>query len=205
MIEIEAPSEFVCPLTLDVMDDPIMTKYGQSYERSALLEWLQSGHGVCPLSRRPLHLQDIVTNHGLRMKVEEWRKDNGEDAPVVVKPANPLQIYGFITLPSKDDYTDRTLGEDEGDLFFLQLAAMRLEENEEVPSSEEATVLPQPGDSTVGRRRTLRTRRASTGSAAPRPITALSPQTNDNRRSSTWRPFKGLRKLFAGSNRNASL
>ena len=183
-----------------------MTKYGQSYERSALLEWLQSGHGVCPLSRRPLHLQDIVTNHGLRMKVEEWRKDNGEDAPVVVKPANPLQIYGFITLPSKDDSTDRTLGEgeDEDDLFFLRLAAMRLEEEEEAPSAEEATVPSQPGDSTVGRRRTLRTRRASTGSAAPRPITALSPQTNNNRRSSTRRPFKGLRKLFSGSNRNAS-
>ena len=118
MIEIEAPSEFVCPLTLDVMNDPIMTKYGQSYERSALLEWLQSGHGVCPLSRRPLHLQDIVTNHGLRMKVEEWRKENGEETPVVVKSTNPLQIYGFITLPTKDDSTDRTLqeeGEDDED------------------------------------------------------------------------------------------
>lgn len=189
-----------------------MTKYGQSYERSALLEWLQSGHGVCPLSRRPLHLQDIVTNHGLRMKVEEWRKDNyGEDAPVAVKPVNPLQIYGFITLPTKDDSTDRTLEEgddddDDDDLFFLRLAAMRLEERSSPSPVEEGQ--PQQDDSTAGRRRWRgppRARRASTGSALSRPITAVTPsQTNTNRRSSTRRPFKGLRKLFAGSNRSSS-
>ena len=188
MIEIEAPSEFVCPLTLDVMDDPIMTKYGHSYERSAILQWLRSGQGVCPLSRRPLQLQDLVTNHGLRIRIQQWRTANGEDNPVVVKPINHMPIYGFITLPTKDDGTDRTQDAEADDLFFLQLAAMRMGQSlqevqqPETQAAEEST----PGRQ---RRRQHQRRRASTGSA----------QQQQRRRSTITRPFRGLRNLLVGS------
>lgn len=197
MIEIEAPDDYTCPLTLDTMEDPIMTKYGQSYERSAILQWLQSGSGVCPLSRRPLHLQDLVTNHGLRMKIQEWRKENGDESAVVVKPAPLMQIYGFITLPLKDDSTDRTTDEDD-DLFYLQLTALRLGQSVESLQTTPEELQPETttgaatGESTSsGRRRTRpqATRRASTGSSL---------QTTSSRRRPIARPFRGLRNLLVG-------
>ncbi|CAB9497140.1 Putative E3 ubiquitin-protein ligase LIN [Seminavis robusta] len=189
MIEIEAPAEYLCPLTLDVMSDPVMSKYGQSFERSEILQWLKSGHGVCPLSRRPLSLQDLVTNHALRLKISEWRKEHGEEETIVVNPY-ASQIYGFITLPSKDDPTDRTVDEDE-DVFFLQLAAWRLGLGD--PPSAAAPDANEPQQTTavtgiphIGRRNRRQRRRNSTGSAS----------NNPHRQNRSIR--RRLRNLFAG-------
>ena len=132
--EVEAPSDYTFPLTLAVMDDPVMTKYGQSFERSAILQWLKAGHGACPLSRRPLSLADIVTNHSLRLKIVEWKKEMGEEVTIVVNAANRELVYGFITIPTKEmDSTEGTLNsEDEDDLLAFVTSAMR--QNEEAES-----------------------------------------------------------------------
>lgn len=71
------PDEFICPITQEIMVDPIMSRYGQSYERQAIVEWLASGTNACPLTRQPLNLQNLVTHHSLRMRIQEWHKVNG--------------------------------------------------------------------------------------------------------------------------------
>lgn len=183
MIEVEAPYEYLCPLTLDVMDDPVMSKYGQSFERSEILEWLKAGHGVCPLSRRPLSLQDLVTNHGLRMRISEWRRENGDENVVVVTPPTTSHIYGFITLPNKDDGTDRTIDEEE-DLFYLQLAALGLGGPPPQLLANGTNTAPSPVSGEPPRRRSP-PRRNSTG------------VHRRSRGRSARRPFRGLRNLFS--------
>jgi hypothetical protein len=179
MIEIEAPEEYLCPLTLDVMTDPVMSKYGQSFERSEILRWLRSGHGVCPLSRRPLSLQDLVTNHALKLRISEWRKEHGEEDTVSVQ-RSLCHVYGFITLPTKDEATDRTVDE-EDDLLYL-MVAMRLGH----PVPQLGTTATQP----LGRRG--RQRRLST-------VTATSvEQGNQPQNRPIRRPMRGLRSLFNG-------
>ena len=37
---IQPPEKFICPLTLEVMEHPVMSKYGHNFERSAIMEWL---------------------------------------------------------------------------------------------------------------------------------------------------------------------
>jgi hypothetical protein len=69
-------NEFRCPLTLEIMEDPVMTRLGHSYERNALFLWLQKNQ-VCPLTRNPLKLSDIITNKALKGKIQEWKKKNG--------------------------------------------------------------------------------------------------------------------------------
>lgn len=66
------PQEFLCPLTMDVMKDPVVTKYGQSYEREAILEWLV-GSKTDPMTRQPLRLRDIITNHNLKLQIRNWQ------------------------------------------------------------------------------------------------------------------------------------
>merc|ERR1712167_477382 len=44
----ECPAEFECPITLDVMQDPVIAADGHSYERQALLEWFSSGNSTSP-------------------------------------------------------------------------------------------------------------------------------------------------------------
>jgi hypothetical protein len=107
--EIQVPDMFVCPLTLDLMQDPVISKYGQSYEREAILQWLTEGHTVCPLTRRRLEMRDIITNHKLRAEIRKWQVQNEQDVTVFVAPTREVKFCGLIAIPEKDsDSTDRT-------------------------------------------------------------------------------------------------
>lgn len=51
------PHSFICPLTQDIMKDPVIDPEGNSYEREAILEWLNrdgTGVGTSPVTRRRL-------------------------------------------------------------------------------------------------------------------------------------------------------
>jgi hypothetical protein len=69
----EVPEEYICPLTLCIMSDPVVSKDGKNYDRKAILKWLAGGHGNCPLTRQPLHLSSLVPNHKLRRSIQEWK------------------------------------------------------------------------------------------------------------------------------------
>jgi U-box domain len=71
----ETPSEFICPLTLCIMNDPIMVIWGSSFERSAIFKWIMNGNQTCPLTRRELHIHDLVTNYALKHKIQQWKQD----------------------------------------------------------------------------------------------------------------------------------
>jgi hypothetical protein len=113
--DLEIPDEYTCPLTLELMKDPVMTKYGNSYERSAILKWVARGNARCPLTRRPLHLSDIVTNHHLRGKIRQFQKENELDLTIFVTP-EWNDFYGYFTMPEEDlDETERS-DEDEEEI-----------------------------------------------------------------------------------------
>ena len=75
---IEIPENFICPITQELMTDPVVTRYGQSYERSAIIEWIAKGKD-CPLTRQPLSLSGIITNHSLRSQIRQWQVKNELD------------------------------------------------------------------------------------------------------------------------------
>jgi hypothetical protein len=70
------PEEFICPLTLELFHNPVVTRWGHSFERGALLRWLKSHEG-CPLTRNPMSLRDIIANSALKERIEEWKVKHG--------------------------------------------------------------------------------------------------------------------------------
>jgi hypothetical protein len=80
------PEEFVCPIGLCVMNDPVVSKDGQNYDRQAILQWLSQGNTTCPLTRQPLKPSLLVPNVGLRMNIMEWKTGQG------IKPDDPLDF-----------------------------------------------------------------------------------------------------------------
>ncbi len=64
-----APDCFCCPITMDWFLDPVVTKYGDSYERDAIERHVRD-HGTDPLSRRPLSLEDLFPNRAMREAVQ---------------------------------------------------------------------------------------------------------------------------------------
>ena len=66
------PHSFLCPITCDVMDRPVVAADGHSYELEAITQWLQS-HTTSPLTNAPLHNTGLIPNVALRSAIEEWR------------------------------------------------------------------------------------------------------------------------------------
>uniref|UniRef100_A0A7S3KXJ4 U-box domain-containing protein n=1 Tax=Amphora coffeiformis TaxID=265554 RepID=A0A7S3KXJ4_9STRA len=74
--EDDIPEEFICPITNEIMRNPLMSVHGFSFEREAIFEWLQS-HSTCPLSRRELTVSKLVSNCALQERIRGWCEANG--------------------------------------------------------------------------------------------------------------------------------
>lgn len=76
----EAPEDFTCPITLQVMVRPLCTRSGRNFERSAILEWI-GRTGQCPLTRQPMSPSDLIPNRPLELRIKVWRDNNGIKPP----------------------------------------------------------------------------------------------------------------------------
>lgn len=68
-------SSFICPITRQVMKDPVQVSSGQTYERSAIEQWFEGGETTCPLGVK-LKNTKVKPNHALRQSISEWRERN---------------------------------------------------------------------------------------------------------------------------------
>ena len=59
------PKSYICPLTMSVMFDPVLDNEGNSYERKALMQWLEKNQ-ISPVSRQPMSKRLVVPNIALR-------------------------------------------------------------------------------------------------------------------------------------------
>ena len=66
------PEEFLCPITMERMRDPVVASDGNSYERSAIQQVLRSGHALSPLTREPLRPDVLIVNRNLRKRIESY-------------------------------------------------------------------------------------------------------------------------------------
>jgi len=62
----------ICPITQDVMEDPVICADGHSYERAAITHWLL-GRDTSPSTNAPLPHKNVVPNHALRNLIAEVR------------------------------------------------------------------------------------------------------------------------------------
>lgn len=71
----EVPSYFVCPISLQLMRDPVTLPTGISYDRAAIARWLAApgARRTCPVTRQPLeHGLELTPNHTLRRLIQSW-------------------------------------------------------------------------------------------------------------------------------------
>jgi len=68
---VPAPEAFVCPITLDVMCDPVIASDGHTYEFAALAETLHF-NPRSPLTKAPMRIEDAQVDLEMRAAIEEW-------------------------------------------------------------------------------------------------------------------------------------
>ena len=56
----------------EVMNDPVVLEDGNTYERGAIQQWLDSGHYTSPMTNLPLAHEQLTPNHLLRSAAREW-------------------------------------------------------------------------------------------------------------------------------------
>ena len=57
-----------------MMIDPVITADGHSYEKSAILKWIQTGHMNSPLSGERLKHDVLTPNHCLKAIIRNFRE-----------------------------------------------------------------------------------------------------------------------------------
>ncbi|KAG2495451.1 hypothetical protein HYH03_006397 [Edaphochlamys debaryana] len=68
---------YLCPITQDLMTDPVIATDGYTYERAAITDWLKR-KSVSPLTNQPMPGGAVlIPNHGLRSAIMEWKQRNG--------------------------------------------------------------------------------------------------------------------------------
>lgn len=71
------PKDFCCPISLDLMRDPVIICTGQTYDRSSIVRWMNEGHSSCPNSGQPLRHSRLVPNRALRSLISQWCAAHG--------------------------------------------------------------------------------------------------------------------------------
>ncbi|KAK2455273.1 U-box domain-containing protein [Trifolium repens] len=70
------PPYFRCPLSLELMLDPVIVASGQTYERQSIQKWLDHGLTVCPKTRQRLTHTNLVPNYTVKAMVATWCEEN---------------------------------------------------------------------------------------------------------------------------------
>ncbi|MFS7948931.1 putative U box domain, armadillo-like helical, Zinc finger, RING/FYVE/PHD-type [Helianthus anomalus] len=69
---VEVPSVFICPISLEPMQDPVTLCTGQTYERSNILKWFSLGHFTCPTTMQELWDDSLTPNSTLSHLIHTW-------------------------------------------------------------------------------------------------------------------------------------
>eukprot|EP00747_Dinoflagellata_sp_TGD_P169326 gnl/TRDRNA2_/TRDRNA2_198060_c0_seq1.p1 gnl/TRDRNA2_/TRDRNA2_198060_c0~~gnl/TRDRNA2_/TRDRNA2_198060_c0_seq1.p1 ORF type:complete len:608 (-),score=88.52 gnl/TRDRNA2_/TRDRNA2_198060_c0_seq1:37-1860(-) len=67
---VDIPPATICPLSQQLMEDPVMCADGHSYERAFIERWLAAGHRKSPTTKETLAHTTLIPNMCLRSMIE---------------------------------------------------------------------------------------------------------------------------------------
>ncbi|XVF25936.1 hypothetical protein REPUB_Repub13aG0256800 [Reevesia pubescens] len=94
----QLPDDFKCPISLEIMSDPVIISSGHTFDRASIQRWLDSGHRTCPITNLPLPEHPcLIPNHALRSLISNC---------TLITPSNsqlcpqPQTLVSALTSPS---------------------------------------------------------------------------------------------------------
>ncbi|XP_057549673.1 U-box domain-containing protein 16 [Amaranthus tricolor] len=74
--DMNIPADFRCPITLDLMSDPVVVATGQTYDRTSIVLWIESGHNTCPKTGQTLAHTNLISNRALKSLIAMWCREH---------------------------------------------------------------------------------------------------------------------------------
>ncbi|KAK7400780.1 hypothetical protein VNO78_12087 [Psophocarpus tetragonolobus] len=101
---VHIPYHFRCPISLELMRDPVTVCTGQTYDRASIESWVGTGNTTCPVTRAALTDFTLIPNHTLRRLIQEWcvanRAFGVERIPTPKQPADPALVRSLLNQTS---------------------------------------------------------------------------------------------------------
>lgn len=104
----EIKNQMMCNITHQLMTDPVVDREGNSYQREAILEWLNQGKRTSPVTRGYLDASHLTDNRSLRNLIQALQQQELSSPTVVevntqvadIISANNIEIL-LLTDPQK--------------------------------------------------------------------------------------------------------
>ncbi|KAL3635878.1 hypothetical protein CASFOL_020425 [Castilleja foliolosa] len=103
------PEELRCPISLQLMYDPVIICSGQKYERVFIEKWFDDGHDTCPKTQQELSHLYLTPNYCVKGLVASWCVQNGlsvPDEPPISRDIN----YCRLVLSESDSMNSKSIG-----------------------------------------------------------------------------------------------
>ncbi|KAL9255215.1 U-box domain-containing protein [Drosera capensis] len=113
MDSVVIPEDFLCPISLEIMRDPVIVATGQTYERSYIQRWIDAGNVTCPKTQQKLENFTLTTNYVLRSLISQWCANHNIEQPSAI-------VTGKL---KKSDGSFRDVS---GDIAAIQLLVQKL-------------------------------------------------------------------------------
>lgn len=68
------PEEFLCPITLSIMEDPVICDDGYTYERESIIRLPNS---ISPMTRQPINKLNLIANRAIKDAIERYKLGGG--------------------------------------------------------------------------------------------------------------------------------
>lgn len=100
-VEVEVPSYFRCPISMELMRDPVTVSTGVTYDRQSIENWIFScKKKTCPATMQQLENFDLTPNHMLRRLIKGWCVANSskgvEQIPTPRPPIDSDQVSELL-------------------------------------------------------------------------------------------------------------
>ncbi|GAA0169084.1 hypothetical protein LIER_23641 [Lithospermum erythrorhizon] len=103
-LSVQIPYHFRCPISLELMTDPVTVCTGQTYDRISIESWVATGNTSCPVTRAPLSDFTLIPNHTLRRLIQDWcvanRAYGVQRIPTPKQPADPALVRSLLNQAS---------------------------------------------------------------------------------------------------------
>lgn len=65
-------STFRCPITHQLMEDPVKCADGHTYERAAITKWLERHH-TSPMTREPMTTEQLFIDRTMKSQIDTFK------------------------------------------------------------------------------------------------------------------------------------
>ncbi|XP_059291865.1 U-box domain-containing protein 6-like isoform X1 [Lycium ferocissimum] len=127
------PEELRCPISLQLMYDPVIIASGQTYERIFIERWFSDGHNSCPKTQQELPHLGLTPNYCVKGLVASWCEQNGISIPE--GPPESLDLnYCRLVLPESESFNSNSMES----IVSCKFKGVKVGPSEESSTMEEA-------------------------------------------------------------------